>query len=114
MQKETIQNEHLIVQRYIDALLKNEKDAFYHSTFSDIETAKKTIFYACWQFIKEKHENENITIEPSEPYQSYRYNLSKLKFTGKNPVITELKFKDWCRAHRGTINNILEILSIFF
>jgi len=114
MQKETIQNEHLIIQRYIDVLIHSDKDLFLYTTFSDPETAKKTIFYAAWQFVKDKHDTAEIEITPKDAYQSYTYDLRKIKFTGKSPIVTELKFKDWCRKHRGTINNILEILSIFF
>lgn len=110
MEKSTIQNEHLIIQKYIDMLLKSSGEILNFSTFLNIDTAKKAIYYSVWTLFKEKHDSENIVIEPKNSYLSYRYDLSKLKFTGINPVVTELSIKDWFRKHRWEMNALIALI----
>jgi hypothetical protein len=110
MESTTIQNEHLIVQRLIDGLLKGNKEKFKRTTFASPEIAKKTIYFAVWEYLQEM-QSGSVILTPSERYQMYRYDLNKIEFTGKNPVVTELKFKKWCKDNAYWIIPLLSLLA---
>jgi len=110
MESTTIQNEHLIVQRLIDGLLKGQKDKFKRTTFESPEIAKKTIYFSVWEYLQGT-QGGSVILTPSESYQMYRYDLNQIEFTGKNPVVTELKFKKWCKDNAYWIIPLLSMLA---